>query len=218
MWVGAVHEVIPPFGQVVWSDVAVTHKKEGAGDPDRNLRIFEARRAAGLQPEPRERFYYARELYYHGRYEAAERELRTFLDEGGGWVENEIEACRFLAYCAYQMGKQDEALQALLESFRFDDPRAETCCDLGKHFLDRGEYRRAAFWYELALTREREDRSGAFVQPDCYGYLPCIQLCVCYDRLGRRELAEAYNLRAGQYKPEDPAYQHNLIYFAEHSG
>lgn len=64
------------------------------------------------------------------------------------------------------------ALQALLESFRFDDPRAETCCDLGKHFLDREEYRRAAFWYELALTREREDRSGAFVQPDCYGYLP----------------------------------------------
>ena len=57
MWVGAVHEVIPPFGQVVWSDVAVTHKKEGAGDPDRNLRIFEARRAAGLHPEPRERFY-----------------------------------------------------------------------------------------------------------------------------------------------------------------
>ena len=218
MWVGAVHEVIPPFGQVVWSDVAVTHKKEGAGDPDRNLRIFEARRAAGLHPEPRERFYYARELYYHGRYEEAERELRTFMDEGGGWVENEIEACRFLAYCAYQMGKQDEALQALLESFRFDDPRAETCCDLGKHFLDRGEYRRAEFWYELALTREREDRSGAFVQPDCYGYLPCIQLCVCYDRLGRRGLAEAYNLRAGQYKPEDPAYQHNLIYFAEHSG
>lgn len=105
MWVGAVHEVIPPFGQVVWSDVAVTHKKEGAGDPDRNLRIFEARRAAGLHPEPRERFYYARELYYHGRYEAAERELRTFLDEGGGWVENEIEACPVLGLLRISDGK-----------------------------------------------------------------------------------------------------------------
>lgn len=214
LWKGVVHEVITPFGTVVWSDVAVSHKKVGQGDPDRNLRIYEAQVAAGAELEPRERFYYARELYYHARYADAARELETYLSQGGGWVENEIEACRFLAYCRYHLQDGPGALDALLESFRYDDPRAETCCDLGKHFFLQKNWRRAAFWYELALTRERDDRSGAFIRPECYGYLPCIQLCVCYDRLGRREEAEAYNLRAGRYKPEDPSYLSNLRYFA----
>lgn len=213
LWQGAVHEVIAPFGKVAWSDVAVSHKKPGPGDPDRNLRIYEARVAAGAALDPRERFYYARELYYHARYADAARELRTFLDTGG-WVENEIEACRFLAYCRYALGDAAGALLALLESFAHDVPRAETCCDLGKHFFDRGEWRRAAFWYELALNCERDDRSGAFVRPECYGYLPCIQLCVCCDRMGQREKAEAYNLRAGEFKPGDEAYRRNLDYFA----
>lgn len=39
-WVGAVHEVIPPAGNVVYSDIAVSHKKINAGDPDRNLNIY----------------------------------------------------------------------------------------------------------------------------------------------------------------------------------
>ena len=39
-WTGAVHEVIPPDGRVVYSDIAVCHKKVGAGDPDRNLKIY----------------------------------------------------------------------------------------------------------------------------------------------------------------------------------
>ncbi len=214
LWQGAVHEVIPPFGKVAWSQAAITHKKEGPGDPDRNLRIFEDRIARGLPLQPREQFYYARELYYHRRYADGAARFRAFLDGGEGWVENNIEACRFLAYCLYGLGARGEALRALLRSLEYDDPRAETCCDLGGHFLDQGECRRAAFWYELALTRPRDDHSGAFVQPDCYGYLPCIQLCVCYDRLGDRARAEDWNRRAGAYKPEDPAYRHNLDYFA----
>ena len=104
--------------------------------------------------------------------------------------------------------------QALLDSFRYDDPRAETCCALGAWFQTREDWRRAVFWYELALTRERNDEGGGFVQPDCYGFLPCIQLCVCWDRLGRRDEAEAWNQRAGSYKPEDPSYLWNLAYFA----
>ena len=58
------------------------------------------------------------------------------------------------------------------------------------------------------------DREGAFMNRDCYGYLPCIQLCVCYDALGDHKTAEAYNRRAGGYK-STAAYQHNLAYFAE---
>ena len=40
LWQGAVHEVITPGGNIVYSEAAVSHKKIGAGDPDRNLNIY----------------------------------------------------------------------------------------------------------------------------------------------------------------------------------
>ena len=48
---------------------------------------------------------------------------------------------------------------------------------------------------------------------DCYGYLPCIQLCVCYYRMGDVERSREYNRRAGQYKPQDPAFLYNQRFF-----
>lgn len=217
LWSGAVHEAVSPFGTVIYSEAAVTHQKAGRGDPDRNLRIFEKRVAEGVELVPREQFYYARELYYHQRYEDAVRVLEAFLAEGKGWVENQIEACRVLAYCRYALHEDRKALQALVGSLEYDKARAEACCEVGKHFLDRMEYRRAAFWYELALSCERDDSSGAFVTPDAYGYLPCIQLCVCWFYLGQKEKAQAYNERAGGYKPGDAAYLFNKALFANAS-
>ena len=72
---------------------------------------------------------------------------------------------------------------------------------------------RDSFWYETALSRPREDRSGAFVSPDCYGYLPCIQLCICHYRMGNLALAREYNRKAGSFKPDDPAYLYNERFF-----
>lgn len=214
-WAGAVHEAITPSGRIIYSDAAVTHRKEGAGDPDRNLRIYEGQIAAGVALDPRGQFYFARELYYHQRYEEAAQVFATFLEERKGWVENEIEACRMLGQCFTALGRDREALRALLRSLEYDLPRAELCCDLGDWFFRREEYRKAAFWYETALGCKRDDTSGAFVNPDCYGYLPCMQLCVCAFRMGDRAAAEGYNERAGRFRPGDPAYLYNKVFFAE---
>lgn len=130
-------------------------------------------------------------------------------------IENSIEACRILSLCYYSLNNREEALYALLKSMRFDTPRAEICCDIGSHFMHEGSYKNAAFWYELALTRRRNDASGAFVSPDCYGYLPCIQLCVCHDKMGNSRLAYEYNEMAGEYKPYSEAYRLNKEYFTK---
>ena len=52
------------------------------------------------------------------------------------------------------------------------------------------------------------------MQQDAYGYLPCLQICVCYNRLGRNIEAAAYNERAAQFKPDCPAVAYNRAYFA----
>lgn len=213
-WEGAVHEAIQPRGKILYSEIAVTHRKTGPGDPDRNLRIYEKQLAAGQVLSPRAQFYYARELMAHGRYGEAAAVFTAFLDGGRGWVENNLEACRDLARCETALGQPEAAFRALCRALRFGPPRAELCCDLGKFFFDRGDYKTAAFWYETALQAEADDTAGGFSEPDCRGVIPCLQLCVCYFRLGDPARAAAYNDRAGVLRPEHPAYLYNKAWFA----
>lgn len=212
-WVGAVHEVIPPNGSVIYSDIAISHKKMNAGNPDRNLKIYQKLLADGKTLEPRQQYYYARELYYHKRYEEAIPVFEQFLLSPEGWIENKIEACSICAGCYSQLGQEQSALFTLLRSLSFDLPRAELCCDIGKYFLEHGNYHNAVYWYETALNTQKNEYSGGFVLPDCYDYIPLLQLCVCYDRMGDRQKAKEYNDRAGVCKPYSKAYQYNKQYF-----
>ena len=212
-WVGAVHEVIPPNGNIVYSDIAICHKKINAGDPDRNLNIYRKALAEGKILEPRQQYYYGRELYYHKQYEEAVLVLEQFLLEEKGWIENKIEACSVCASCYYGLGREQDALNVLLRSMSFDMPRAELCCEIGKHFLERGSYQIAIYWYETALSRPQNTCAGGFVLPDCYDYIPLLQLCVCFDKAGDRKKAKEYNERAGACKPYSKAYLYNKQYF-----
>ena len=213
VWRGRVHAAIVHSGRVFYAEnTAVTHKSVKTSYSDRNLRIYE--KQAQEEPlGPRDLFYYGRELYYHGQYERAVRILKECLEKPDGWLENKIEACKILSYC-YRGAKQpDLALDALFSSFRFDSPRAEICCEAGALFMELENYKSAVFWFELALQIPSDEKSGAFVSKDCHGYLPCISLCVCYDRLGEPEKAREYNRLAGTYRPHSPAYLQNLRYF-----
>ena len=216
-WVGAIHEAIPVSGKVVTSDIAVCHRKIGPGDPERNLRIFQKLLREGKELDPRQQFYYGRELFYHRQYAAAAGVLSRFLDSRKGWIENELDACRILSKCHSALGEQEKALSALLRALSYTSPRPELCCDLGAFFLGKGDPTTAAFWYELALSRPSGEVSGAFSSPDASGYMPCIQLCVCYDRLGDHQKAWEYNQRAAAFYPDSPAVLHNRQYF-EHIG
>ena len=212
-WIGAVHEVIPPSGSIVYSDIAVSHKKIKVQDPDRNLNIYRKVLAEGKHLEARQQYYYGRELYYHKQYEEAVFVLQEFLLSEEGWIENKIEACLVCANCYNHLDKEQSALNALLRSMSYDMPRAEICCEIGKYFLDHGNYSIAAYWYETALGRPQNEYSGGFVLPDCYDYIPLLQLCVCFDKLGNRKLAKEYNEKAGACKPYSKAYLYNKQYF-----
>ena len=212
-WDGEIHEAITPSGNILYSDISVMHKKAGPGDPERNLRIFEGMRKSGKQLSPRHRFYYARELFYHARYQEAIAEFTAFLDSKQGWIENCIDACKLLSYCYASLGDRENQLRALLRSLEYDLPRAELCCEVGQYFMEFSRYKEAIFWYEIAVSREKNEKSGAFIQPDCYDYIPYLQLCVCWDRMGDHEKAASYNELAGAIKPNSEAVAYNRNYF-----
>lgn len=213
LWVGAIHEVIPLEGKLLYQDIAVCHKKIRPNEPERNLKIFEKMLTRGETLEPRQLYYYGRELYYNGYYEKAIKTLSAFLNEKDGWIENKIGACKDLAACYAAAGQSDNVLKCLFNSFTFDVPRSEICCEIGRFFMEQHKYTLAIHWYEAALSCPTDVKNGGFYLADCHGYIPYMQLCVCHDRLGNRDKAKEYNEKAGGIKPGDTAYLYNKNYF-----
>ena len=209
-WQGAVHEAIVPHGVIEYSDIAVTHEKPaGRKATCRNLCILARSFADGKMPDERQKFYFARELSDNGLYETAASVFENFL-LGNGWQEDKIHACRALALCYKCLGLPQKQLDSLFKSFEFAPPRSEICCDIGELFVQKKNWNQAIFWYKLALNEQSCD---GFTYPDCRGFLPCIWLSVCYDRLGDPVKANAYNEQAGRYKPLDKSFLHNRQYF-----
>jgi tetratricopeptide (TPR) repeat protein len=105
-------------------------------------------------------------------------------------------------------------LTPLLESFRYDTPRAELCCQIGYYHKGQSDFRQAAFWFELAASLKKPDPVRGFFQPDCWGYIPSLECAVCYDKLGDYEKAARFNEAAALHKPDSKAVDYNRKYFA----
>ena len=210
-WIGAIHEFLEVRGIIHNSDIVVTHCRVHRHN-DRNLKIFQNRLARGEAFTPRDLYYYANELLDHRMYREAIVYYEEFLDTDSGWVEDVISTCNKLADCYQALGKPEKELEAILRSFRYDSPRAEVCCRLGHYFLSRNQYEAAIFWYKLATELNAPEDHWGFSNPACSTWLPELQLCVCYDRIGKHDLAYKHNEMARQYRPDDPRMIHNKKY------
>ncbi len=213
VWKGKVHEAIEYSGRTEYSDIAVNHLSVKKEYGRRNLEIYEKQKKSGEKMTPRDCFYYGRELYYHKQFEKAEEVLSEFLKDKAGWSENKIEACRILSECFKEENDLDKAVKSLTDSFLYGIPKADICCEIGNIFFSHSEFKTAAFWFQTALSLPFEEKNGGFIRKDFENFIPCIMLCVCYDRLGDIEKAERYNIEAGKIKPYSEAYLHNLEYF-----
>ena len=214
---GVVHEAICPYGKIIYSDAEIQHKKIKEGDPLRNLTILQKQISKGVELDERSEFYYGRELLFNGMYRESATVLEHFLTRDG-WIENKIEACLNL-YRAYSaLNDTKRAYKSVLRSFIFAPPRSEACCILGAKFFEEGDSRSAIYWYEAALNCSADAKSGGFYNAEYGGFIPNMQLCVLYDRIGETEKACAFNEAAGKIKPDNENYLNNKRYFLEKIG
>ncbi|WP_028552050.1 glycosyltransferase [Paenibacillus sp. UNC451MF] len=210
-WIGAIHEYLEVYGNIVNSDICVTHCKIHHKS-DRNLNIYQNKLLRGDEFTPRDLYYYANELCDHRMYHKAITYYNKFLATGQCWIEDEIATCGKLADCYNKLGNYEMEIQSVVRSFQFDSPRAEFCCRLGYYFLNRNKYDPAIYWYTLATELKRPDDNWGFSNPTCSTWLPHLQLCVCYDRIGKYELAYEHNEIARSYRPNDSSILHNKTY------
>ncbi len=214
-WKGRVHEAIAPRGRILYSPIQIEHRKPASAltHSDRNLKIYETMLADGELLDPRHQYYYARELIDHKQYEKARPVLEHFLNEPAGWYENKTDACLLLARCHEMLRNTAASQLSLFQSFLYDRPRAKTCCEIGRLKLSLGEIPQAVFWYQLALKDRPEYHPNAFIEADYYDFIPLIQLCVCYDRMGNYDKALYYHKETKKIRPDSPVVLTNEEYF-----
>lgn len=216
-WIGAVHEYLAVYGNIFDSDIAVIHRSE-KHDSERNLMIYEKRLANGEVFNARDQYYYANELLDHQRIDQAVIWYEKFLEGGEGWVEDNLSACKKLTDCFHTLGDLKSAEKYIFKSFLYDTPRAEFCCRLGYHFQLIERYDLAAFWYKLASQLKRPLDNRGFAENASWTWVPHLQLCVCYDKLGQYDLAYHHNEMAAAYIPDDPNILHNREYLNKRLG
>lgn len=211
VWEGAVHECITPFGKVEYVECAINHLKQNEGDRNRNINIYkkiEKKRKLNA----REQYYYARELFEHGKYSKCQQMLNKFIKGKKGWRENVIDAHVLLADCNLLLKKHDKILPCLLKTFTYDSPRANVLCKIGDYCLMQKEYARAIDWYLLATKCKDVLYKGGFVDKTYYAYYPYLQICYCYYSLNDNKTASKYNQMAKRYN-NSKIVQSNEKYF-----
>ncbi|PEP91767.1 glycosyltransferase [Bacillus toyonensis] len=212
-WYGFVHEYLEVYGNLIDSNISITHKKEKAFN-NRNLNLYQKQLAKGKKFSPRDTYYYANECKDHQLYTVAIEWYTKFLDEKKGWVEDNIQACLKRGECYLKLNNIEKAFYSSLQSFIYDTPRAEICCQLGYIFLEKQEYNKAIYWYETAINISKPT-NAPFIQESCYTWLPHLQLCICYFHIKDNQKSIYHNEQAAKFIPNHPSIKHNREYFSK---
>jgi len=197
-FIGVVHECIVPFGKIERLDVSIQHRKINIGKSDRNIKIYK-KLIKERELTPREMYYYARELFDHGKYRQCIRQMEKFIANGNAWVENVIDGYFIKAQAHFNLSEDLKGVESLLKTFIYDEPRANVCCLLGDYFIGLKNWEQAIYWYNNAVNSKDVINKGGFVESKYYNYYPYLQLCVCYYNINDIESAKRFNALAGVY-------------------
>ncbi|MQR94337.1 glycosyltransferase [Fictibacillus phosphorivorans] len=207
-WVGPVHEYLGVNGQIINSDIVVTHTRKHAHS-GRNLAIFENREKRGESFSPRDLYYFGNELMDNQHFDKALKIYARFIEEKKGWSEDIISACYRLSEIYMMKEEYDKACTFAMHSFEYDLPRAEICCRLGSIFLKQKNYEQACYWFKLATELDKPIEHLGFLQEACWTWFPHLQLCICYYQIGEFEKSYKHNEQALKYRPTDEHMLYN---------
>ena len=207
-WVSPIHEVIIPTGNIKYSDVMITHKKEKIKDLNRNLNIFRKMIDEGIEFDDRQEYCYAKELYYLNRTEEAievyERYIEKHIGKYNEYNGYLYEALIELADCYKRKVEIDKELDTLFLILKNQIPKMDCLNKIGDVFLRKNLYKVAIYWFNLALEKMKEE-----VENKNELFITYVSLGVCYYWLGDIKEANKYNEEAGKLKNNDETYLKN---------
>ena len=213
-WIGHVHEYLEVYGNGLAGDFSTEHGKIKAYT-DRNLQIFKDMEKRKVLFTPRDLLYYANELKDNGEYKEAIKNYRKFLDTKLGWIEDIKTAHAKIIDCFKLTDQKDKIPNVIFESFKYDVPRADICCCLGEHYIEKSQLKQSAFWYQVAMDCVPEKGNPAIDNRDYYTWVPSLQLCLCYFQMGNLDCSYFFNELTATFIPNSEKVEYNRKYFSE---
>jgi len=215
-WHHPVHEYPVPYGITeVWAEtdaLLVSHHPDPEKSRGQYMPLLEL--AVKEDPaEPRNAFYYARELTFHRRWEDAWRALDKYLlmTAVGGWINERCYAMRLMAkvYEAYANPAEQE--RWLLRACGEAPNTREPWCELAMLYYRQSRWSECLGVAERAL--EIKDREMVYTcDPAVWGWWAPDLACIAAYRLGLKEKAVFYGEVALACEPENKRLQDNLAF------
>lgn len=206
---GKIHEAIIPFGKRSFVDVTINQKDKNKGLTNRNLKIFQKMNKDEFTA--RDYYYYARELFRHKKYNKSLVNLKKFLKCKDKYIEDEIDAYYLSSLIYAYQNDIKKAKEMLFYTFNLALPRPNILCELGNIYFNENNIESAIYYYKLALNTTKQ-KLNCFIHNDYLGFIPAIQLCICYDILKDYRKSYEYNELANTYKANNEFYQNNKNY------
>lgn len=146
---------------------------------------------------------YAFDMLSYGYEDVAMEEFRQFLAASGGTAEEQTRVYLELDACYGRRGDPEEGRRLLLHAVSVLQ-RAEIYCRLGSKCMDQEQWSEAAVWLKAALSAKQPEAWEESPDPETWTWKPCIQLCVCYVKLGDWRKAHEYNEMGLSFHPDHP--------------
>lgn len=210
-WKCPIHEhmIIPPGFREAMTNVVVTHRRgleAATQDRGRNIRLL--RKAVQDDPSSqRMKFYFGKELYSEGEFQECARVLEDYLAKGD-WHENMVNAHHFLALAYSATKEMEKAIDACIRGIRLDPRWSEYYCVIGQIYYDRGDWSRAAQWFEIARRMPVPPTWGT-VMMESYTWMPPDRLTKCYAEMNEWSKAYEANETALMHVPSDGRMKFN---------
>ena len=209
IWHDPIHEVLTPYGKTAtYNDIPIQHRKIKQNENERNLKIYKALKESGHPFSARQQFYYSNELFYNNYLDDAISAYQTFLKMPDAFIENKLQAKINLSKIYNAQNKPALALQTLFDTFTLDLPRSETLCEIGHTYLSQKQYEKAIYYYKLAIQPPNPN-TFAFIDLNCYAYIPHLQIALCFYFLNDLKSASKHNKLALKANPQSQIAKSN---------
>jgi tetratricopeptide (TPR) repeat protein len=212
-WFGACHEYpVPDRITEVWANtdrLLVVHKPDPTKSRGQYLDLL--RISIEENPtEPRNAFYYARELSFVGRWEDAITQCKRYLDlPSATWANERCYAMRVMAKCHAELLQWAQALDWARRACSESEHTREPWCELARicYLTSRWAEGFGAAMTCLGITKREKLYT---VDPGVWGWSPHDLAAVCAWNLGLADIALEQAKLALAFDPDDMRLRRNV--------
>jgi glycosyltransferase involved in cell wall biosynthesis len=210
-WKHPVHEVLVRYGSEPetqqWIDLEIHHHPDNSKPRSQYLPLL----AQAVKEDPyddRNAFYYARELYFYGKYSEAAEEFKRHLElPRAVWRPERAASMRYLAKCE-PANKEEWLIKAHIES----PERREALVELAQHFYSTESWASCLHFAEKALSIKTKPLDY-LCEDFAWGYLPHDLAAIASYWEGYPHKAKEYGQEALNLNPEEPRLEKNMAFY-----